>query len=44
MSKLVTGSRPCEVAAQSAFATIQIPLLLASVLVGAKQGLLDLVI
>jgi len=44
MSKLVTGSRPCEVAAQAAFATIQIPLPLASALVNAKQGLLDLVV
>jgi transposase-like protein len=44
MSKLVTGSRPCEVAAQSALATIQIPLPLASVLMDAKQGLLDLVV
>ena len=44
MSKLVTGSRLCEVAAQAAFVTIQIPLPLAGVLVGAKQDLLDLVI
>jgi transposase-like protein len=44
MSKLVTGSRPCEVAAQSTLATIQIPLPLASALMDAKQGLLDLVV
>lgn len=44
MSKLVTGSRPCEVAAHSARATIQIPLPLAGVLRDAKQGLLELVV
>ena len=44
MSKCVTGSRPCEVAPQPAWATIQIPLPLASVLRDAKQGLLDLVV
>lgn len=44
MSKSVTGSGSCEVAAQGALATIQIPLPLASVLMDAKQGLLDLVI
>jgi hypothetical protein len=44
MSKCVTGSNLCEVAAPSALATIQIPLPLASVLRDAKQGLLDLVV
>ena len=38
-SKFVTGSRPCEVVAQSALTTVQIPLPLASVLADAKQGL-----
>jgi len=44
MSKVVPGSRPCEVAAPSALATIQIPFSLTSVLRDAKQGLLDLVV
>jgi hypothetical protein len=39
MSKVVTGSSLCEVAAPPALATIQIPLPLASVLRDAKQGL-----
>jgi putative transposase len=42
MSKLVTGSRPCEVAPR--MATIQVPLPLAGALVSAKQGLFELVV
>ena len=44
MSKFVTGSRSCEVVAQSALTTVQLPLPLATVLFDAKQGLLDLVV
>jgi len=42
MSKLVTGSRPCEVAPR--VATIQVPLPLAGALMNAKQGLFELVV